>query len=129
MAVSNIVKQAWNRLMERKVGFEQVLKKVTLTHAADGVCLAEMTVDQEHTNSIGTLHGGLTSTLVDTISGMALATKTKDGSVGVSIDLHVTDGLLFNGIQNLKSRRFEDFMSIRSSKILERGSTWRTDCY
>ncbi|XP_014281985.1 acyl-coenzyme A thioesterase 13 isoform X1 [Halyomorpha halys] len=90
MAVSNIVKQAWNRLMERKVGFEQVLKKVTLTHAADGVCLAEMTVDQEHTNSIGTLHGGLTSTLVDTISGMALATKTKDGSVGVSIDLHVT---------------------------------------
>lgn len=90
MAVSNVVKQLWNKLMDRRVGFEQVLKKVTLTHAADGVCLAEMTVDPEHTNSVGILHGGLTSTLVDTISGMALATKTKDGSVGVSVDLHVT---------------------------------------
>lgn len=33
MAVSNIVKQLWNRLMDRKVGFEHVLKKVKFIYS------------------------------------------------------------------------------------------------
>ena len=48
-----------------------------------------MEVAEEHTNKGGTLHGGLTATLVDTISTVALMT-TGPGNPGVSVDINVT---------------------------------------
>lgn len=63
--------------------------QIDLVSAQDGKCVAEMTVSEEHTNTNGTLHGGLTSTIVDVISGIALVTH-KNASVGVSVDLHIT---------------------------------------
>ena len=54
-----------------------------------GKCVAEMEVAEEHTNKGGTLHGGLTATLVDTISTVALMT-TGPGNPGVSVDINVT---------------------------------------
>lgn len=48
-----------------------------------------MTVSQEHSNLHGTLHGGMTATIVDNISTLALVTYERP-AVGVSTDLHVT---------------------------------------
>nr|KAF6290103.1 acyl-CoA thioesterase 13 [Myotis myotis] len=53
-------------------GFDKVLEKVTLVSAAPGKVTCELRVQEEHTNKLGTLHGGLTATLVDSISTMAL---------------------------------------------------------
>ena len=55
----------------------------------DGHCRAEMVVAPEHHNKMGTLHGGLTATLVDAISSIALGTRTA-GVMGVTVDLHVS---------------------------------------
>ena len=49
----------------------------------------EMTVEEIHTNRMGTLHGGVTATLVDTVSTWALITGPKQVA-GVSVDLSVS---------------------------------------
>ena len=53
-----------------------------------GKCQCEMTVTEDHLNRGGTLHGGMSATLVDVVSTMALMT-TGEGNPGVSVDLSV----------------------------------------
>lgn len=55
----------------------------------DGRCLAEMKVEEEHTNPMGGLHGGLSATLVDTVSSYALLTHKHGAVASVSVDIHV----------------------------------------
>ncbi|KAL1132012.1 hypothetical protein AAG570_011622 [Ranatra chinensis] len=52
------------------------------------MCKAEMMVQEEHTNNFGTLHGGMTTSLVDIVSTIALSTH-KIAALGVSVDLHI----------------------------------------
>lgn len=47
----------------------------------------ELTVEKEHSNSGGTLHGGMTATIVDTISTLAIVSN--ECPPGVSTDLNV----------------------------------------
>ncbi|KAG8520362.1 Acyl-coenzyme A thioesterase 13 [Galemys pyrenaicus] len=70
-------------------GFDKVLEKVTLVSAAPGKVVCELKVEDEHTNRAGTLHGGLTATLVDNISTLALLC-TDRGAPGVSVDMNIT---------------------------------------
>lgn len=65
--------------------------------AGNGKCEVEFKIEDEHTNVYGTLHGGLSATLVDVVSGYALIThpnlvhalETFPNS-GVSIDMHMS---------------------------------------
>lgn len=69
--------------------FDRVLRKVTLTAIATNRVSCEMKVEEEHVNRSGTLHGGLTSTLVDTISTIAIMANER-GEPGVSTELSVS---------------------------------------
>ncbi|XP_049998694.1 acyl-coenzyme A thioesterase 13 [Alexandromys fortis] len=77
------------KVVFRVPGFDRVLEKVTLVSAAPDKVICEMKVEEEHTNKFGTLHGGLTATLIDSISTMALM-GTERGLPGVSVDMNVT---------------------------------------
>ncbi|XP_035968092.1 acyl-coenzyme A thioesterase 13 [Halichoerus grypus] len=77
------------KAMTRVPGFDRVLEKVTLVSAAPGKVVCEMKVEDEHTNKYGTLHGGLTATLVDNVSTVALLC-TERGAPGVSVDMNIT---------------------------------------
>lgn len=57
--------------------------------ATPGKVVCEMRVEEEHTNRGGTLHGGLTATLVDVISTMAIMNSER-GAPGVSVDMNIT---------------------------------------
>lgn len=46
-------------------------------------------MEEEHENAGGTLHGGLTASLADSLTTMALLSM-ENGQPGVSVDLHVT---------------------------------------
>lgn len=89
--MSNITKSMMEVLKAMKgvSGFDRVWDKVTLVSAAPGKVVCEMKIEEEHTNRMGTLHGGLTATLVDSISTMALLC-TEMGMPGVSIDMNIT---------------------------------------
>ncbi|XP_074843687.1 acyl-coenzyme A thioesterase 13 isoform X2 [Carettochelys insculpta] len=62
---------------------------MTVLSAAPGKVVCEMKVEEEHTNRGGTLHGGLTATLVDVVSTAALL-YTERGMPGVSVDMNIT---------------------------------------
>ena len=58
---------------------------------ATGKCTFEMTVEEEHLNSVGTLHSGLSATLVDLASTLAISTIAGlGGRIGGTVDLNVT---------------------------------------
>lgn len=63
--------------------------QVEVLAATPGKVVCEMRVEEEHTNRGGTLHGGLTATLVDVISTMAIMNSER-GAPGVSVDMNIT---------------------------------------
>ncbi|KAM4835751.1 acyl-coenzyme A thioesterase 13 [Thomomys bottae] len=77
------------KVMAKAPGFDRVLEKVTVVSAAPEKLVCEMKVEEQHTNKFGTLHGGLTATLIDSISTIALIC-TERGAPGVSVDMNIT---------------------------------------
>jgi len=53
-----------------------------------GKCTCELTLDESHLNRGGTMHSGLTATLVDMVSTFAI--MTADKPPGVSVDINIT---------------------------------------
>ncbi|XP_046857000.1 acyl-coenzyme A thioesterase 13-like isoform X3 [Xenia sp. Carnegie-2017] len=88
MAILRKVRGIFEILSTKKV-FDQVLKKVKILVADPGKVVAEFTVEEEHQNPGGTLHGGFTATLIDSMTTLALLSG-EDGRSGVSVDLNVT---------------------------------------
>jgi len=83
--------KAIGEYMTQAEGFDRVLKNVKFISGGGGNCVAEMKIDQEHLNKRGGLHGGLSSTIVDTITTCALMTHDLENmKAGVSVDLHIT---------------------------------------
>ncbi|XP_033645201.1 acyl-coenzyme A thioesterase 13-like [Asterias rubens] len=87
-ASTQAAKQVWRLLMTGH-RFESVLSKVDITSASPGRCQCELTVQEEQANRRGTLHGGFISTLVDTLTTVAVISSTA-GVPGVSIELCVS---------------------------------------
>nr|XP_002119944.1 acyl-coenzyme A thioesterase 13-like [Ciona intestinalis] len=83
-AVRQIVKS-----MKHTPIFEKCLQHIHVVSAGDGKIKCTMPVMEEHLNMNKTMHGGLTATLVDSVSSWAFAT-TKEAKFGVSIDINVT---------------------------------------
>uniref|UniRef100_A0A8C6DR64 Acyl-coenzyme A thioesterase 13 n=1 Tax=Moschus moschiferus TaxID=68415 RepID=A0A8C6DR64_MOSMO len=79
----------WLKHSGKLNNFDRNLEKVTLVSAAPGKVICEMKVEEQHTNKTGTLHGGMTATLVDVISSLALLC-TERGTSGVSVDMNIT---------------------------------------
>lgn len=65
------------------------LHQVKIVAADPGKIVATLTVEKEHQNAVGTLHGGFTATIIDSMTTMALLSR-ENGHPGVSIDLHVS---------------------------------------
>ncbi|XP_022227318.1 acyl-coenzyme A thioesterase 13 [Drosophila obscura] len=71
-----------------KGGFDRVLKMIKITGGGEGRAFGEFTVEKEHLNHEGTLHGGLTATIVDNISTYAMMSRGKHP--GVTANLNVS---------------------------------------
>lgn len=77
------------KLLGKSSCFDRILEKMTVVSAVPGKVICEMKVEEEHTNKMGTLHGGMTATLVDCVSTYALLC-TERGAPGVSVDMNIT---------------------------------------
>ena len=64
------------------------LLQTEIVAASPGKCSCEVTVDESHLNRGGGLHGGLTATLVDEISTLAI--MSADKPPGVSVDMNIS---------------------------------------
>uniref|UniRef100_T1IXZ6 Acyl-coenzyme A thioesterase 13 n=1 Tax=Strigamia maritima TaxID=126957 RepID=T1IXZ6_STRMM len=65
----------------------RLMNKLKFVSADEGSVVCEMTVERRHRNLVGILHGGMTATLIDSVSGFALLTKN---CRGVTVDLSVS---------------------------------------
>lgn len=65
-----------------------LMLQVQVVSSSPGQCVCEITVEESHLNIGGTLHGGVTATLVDTISTLAIAAA--DSDPGVSVDMNIS---------------------------------------
>ncbi|KAJ3640861.1 hypothetical protein Zmor_027396 [Zophobas morio] len=79
---------AFLKFVQNTKSFDKVLKNVNILSLGAGKCTAELKVDEEHTNPMGGLHGGLSATLVDCVSTYALMTKIP--ARHVSVDIHMS---------------------------------------
>jgi uncharacterized protein (TIGR00369 family) len=68
--------------MARLVGF-------TLTRVDAGDVEASLVTRDDMTNPMGTVHGGIAATLLDTVMGCAVHTVLDDGEAYTTTDLHV----------------------------------------
>ncbi|XP_012943183.1 acyl-coenzyme A thioesterase 13 [Aplysia californica] len=70
-------------------GFENLFKEMKVLSGGDGQCCCELRVTSPLMNARGSLHGGVTASLVDAVSTYALMT-TGTGAPGISMDLNVS---------------------------------------
>lgn len=62
--------------------------QVRVTSASQGKCVCEMTVEESHLNAGGNMHGGMTATLVDSVSTLAI--MSSESKPGVSVDMNIS---------------------------------------
>lgn len=67
-----------------------LLTPVQITGASKGQVVARLPLSQNHMNSMGSLHGSVSATIVDWMGGMAISTFDLRDKSGVSVDIHVT---------------------------------------
>ncbi|KAI8786839.1 acyl-coenzyme A thioesterase 13 [Biomphalaria glabrata] len=92
-------------------GFENIFNKIKVVSGGNGQCCCELQVSPNMLNAAGTLHGGVTASLVDAVSTYALFT-VGNGKPGSSVDLNISF---------LKPVKPEDVLEI-SAKTLSCGS-------
>lgn len=63
---------------------------MTLSTAGRGTVNVEMKVEEFHYNPLGTVHGGVISTLLDTAAGCAVHSTLAEGEAYTSLDLNVS---------------------------------------
>uniref|UniRef100_A0A0B6ZV12 Acyl-coenzyme A thioesterase 13 n=2 Tax=Arion vulgaris TaxID=1028688 RepID=A0A0B6ZV12_9EUPU len=70
-------------------GYESIFDQLKVVSGGDGNCSCELVVSPKMLNDFGTLHGGVTASLVDAVSTYALTT-TGSGRPGSSVDLNIS---------------------------------------
>ncbi|CAI2180372.1 16342_t:CDS:2 [Funneliformis geosporum] len=83
------VRTVWQNFMEYNGYDKFIIGKMTITDAIDGKVTCELPIEKIHLNRVGSVHGGLLSTLVDIGGSLAIASKGMHAT-GVSTDLNVT---------------------------------------
>jgi uncharacterized protein (TIGR00369 family) len=63
---------------------------LSLDHVGDGEAAVSLDVEPKHRNLMGTLHGGMISTLADTATGIAMGSALEDGQTWTTTSLNVT---------------------------------------
>ncbi|KAK7079686.1 Acyl-coenzyme A thioesterase 13 [Halocaridina rubra] len=77
------------RTLTSMSGFDNNVSKLRIVSAAEGKCTAELTIDEDHQNRMGGLHGGLIATLVDVVAAKAVMSTGK-ATKGVVTNLRIS---------------------------------------
>ncbi|KAI9018190.1 putative PaaI_thioesterase family protein [Hyaloraphidium curvatum] len=67
-----------------------ILNALTIKDADDGMVRLSLPVEKKHANTVGTLHGGVSCTLVDIAGSLAISSMGDNYQKHVSIDINTT---------------------------------------
>ena len=83
------VTAVWQNMKGNSPIYDFLLASIRIISATKGSITAQLTLEQPHVNSRGTIHGAVSATLVDWSGGLAIATHGMERT-GASIDIHIT---------------------------------------
>lgn len=83
------IRSVWERMKGNSPIYDYLMSSVELISATKGTVVARLTLEKNHVNSRGTIHGAVSATIVDWSGGLAIATHSYE-KTGASIDIHVT---------------------------------------
>ncbi|RAO66549.1 uncharacterized protein BHQ10_002561 [Talaromyces amestolkiae] len=89
VSVLTHVQNVWETQRSNSPIYAFLLTDVTIEDASEGTIRARLLLNQNHTNSKGSLHGTMTACLIDWIAGMVIASYGSTYT-GVSTDIHVS---------------------------------------
>jgi uncharacterized protein (TIGR00369 family) len=78
---------------EKLVGFRKLIG-LTTRELQEGYAVMELVIGDEHLNSVGTLHGGITATMIDHAGGIAGCLCQKTGRLRKAVTLSLTTSFL-----------------------------------
>ncbi|CAG9857873.1 unnamed protein product [Phyllotreta striolata] len=77
-------------LLESTPRFEKCMRSLNVLELGKGKCVAAIKIEEEHTNPMGSMHGGFATSLVDSISSWALFTHERANCASVSVNINMT---------------------------------------
>ncbi|XP_044262189.1 acyl-coenzyme A thioesterase 13-like [Tribolium madens] len=111
-------------LQGQQTSFDRVLQKVNVISIGNGKCSVELKVGDDHVDQKGNLHIGLSSTLVDCISGFALMSQIPNVHVTTDINMNnikcpkIGDEIVIDGHVN----RIVDNLAFLEVKIMNKAT-------
>lgn len=108
-----------DRLVANSPIYKILLSSITLINTSPGVVITRLTLDANHVNSRGGLHGAVSATIIDFTTGLAIASHDLRQTTGASVDMHIS---------YLSSARVGDTVEIEAKADKVGGSMGFTTC-
>jgi acyl-coenzyme A thioesterase 13 len=79
-----------DRLRSKAPIYNFIMAPAQLIEASQGVVTTRMTLNENHLNSSGNLHGAVSATIIDFVTGLAIASYDLRETTGASVDMHIS---------------------------------------
>ncbi|KFA60060.1 hypothetical protein S40285_09130 [Stachybotrys chlorohalonatus IBT 40285] len=79
-----------DRLSSKSHIYHVFLSSMTLTRVCRGTVVSQLLLEPMHANSRGGIHGAVSATIIDFVTGLAIASWDLRESTGVSVDMHIS---------------------------------------
>ncbi|RPB02494.1 thioesterase family protein [Choiromyces venosus 120613-1] len=127
ISIQENVEQVWARIRENSPIYNFALSSVKITSVSKGHVIATLRVEPNHLNSKNTLHGTVTTCIIDWMGSMVIASHGLQ-KTGVSTDIHASfvgfaaegEELIIEG-RSEKIGRSLAFVSVLIQKVKEGG--------
>ena len=86
MAELEHVRIGWEKMKGNSPIYDFLLTDAEIVSATKGTVTARLTLDKNHVNSRGTIHGAVSATIVDWSGGLAISTYGLE-KTGASVDM------------------------------------------
>lgn len=84
------VQRLMDRLLEKSPIYNFIMSPVKLISATQGTVTTQMVLNANHVNSRGGLHGAVSATIIDFVTGLAIASWDLRETTGASVDMHIS---------------------------------------
>lgn len=79
-----------DRLIANSPIYTLLLSSIQLVSTAKGTVTTRLALEETHVNSRGTLHGAVSATIIDFVTGLAVASWDLRETTGASVDMHIS---------------------------------------
>ncbi|KAG8665444.1 hypothetical protein FPOAC2_10515 [Fusarium poae] len=84
------VQSLMDRLRSKSPIYNFIMAPAQLMATSQGVVITRMTLNENHLNSSGSLHGAVSATIIDFVTGLAIASWDLRETTGASVDMHIS---------------------------------------